>query len=92
MIVRCGACRRQFEAPGEGLFPCPFCGTQNEIRRRNGPASPEQPYGPPPEPTPDRPSPRATCGDCGFRFIVGDVETAPCPNCGATVTVGRGEG
>ena len=31
------------------------------------------------------------CGarECGFRFIVGDVRTAPCPMCGADVAVGR---
>jgi hypothetical protein len=44
---------------------------------------------PPPAPEPP-PSPRIECPDCGFRFIVGAVESAPCPNCGAVVPVGSG--
>jgi hypothetical protein len=46
----------------------------------------------PPPPAPEPPaSPRVTCPECGFRFIVGPVEMAPCPNCGAQVAV-RTEG
>lgn len=83
MIVRCGRCGAQFEASGVGRFRCPSCGTLNEVR---GGA----PGGAPP-PGADRPadlpSPRVSCPECGFRFIVGEVETAPCPNCGVVVEV-----
>jgi DNA-directed RNA polymerase subunit RPC12/RpoP len=71
----------QFEAAGEGRFRCPSCGTLNEIRE----PSEAPPVREPAEP--EAPSPRVSCPDCGFRFIVGDVEKAPCPNCGAPVTV-----
>lgn len=92
MIVRCGACRAQFEVSGEGTYACPACGTHNAIRRQGGPPPPDAAGGPVvpgsgPEPRPEAPSPRVTCGECGFGFIVGDVETAPCPNCGAPVPV-----
>jgi hypothetical protein len=58
----------------------------NEVR---GAAEPDQGgfVAPPPPPPPDPPSPRVTCGDCSFEFIVGDVDEAPCPNCGTVVTV-----
>jgi len=46
---------------------------------------------PPPAPEPP-PSPRIECPGCGFRFIVGAVESAPCPNCGDLVPVGSGRG
>jgi DNA-directed RNA polymerase subunit RPC12/RpoP len=102
VIVRCGACGAQFEAPGEGRFGCPACGAQNEVRRRvgaepqqQGPAG-ERPAAPfaaplPPSRPPDPPTPRITCPGCEFRFIVGDVATAPCPNCGSMVAVDREE-
>jgi DNA-directed RNA polymerase subunit RPC12/RpoP len=84
MIVRCGRCGVQFESGGEGRFRCPSCRTLNEVR---GQADAPAVRGPAP---PDKPSPRVSCPECDFRFIVGDVEEAPCPNCGVTVTV-RGE-
>jgi predicted RNA-binding Zn-ribbon protein involved in translation (DUF1610 family) len=32
------------------------------------------------------------CPGCGYKFIVGSVEVAPCPNCGEAVTVPSDEG
>ena len=87
MIVRCGRCRTQFEAPGEGRYACPACGAANEVR--SAPPDPGIVTPPPEQPEAETPSPRAECGECGFRFIVGDVETAPCPMCGAEVQTGR---
>lgn len=46
------------------------------------------PGAPPPPPRPDPPSPRITCPDCDFSFIVGQIEVAACPNCGGEVTTG----
>jgi hypothetical protein len=43
----------------------------------------------PPPPPPDPPSPKVSCDDCGFSFIVGDIELAVCPNCEAEVSVNR---
>jgi DNA-directed RNA polymerase subunit RPC12/RpoP len=83
VIVRCGRCRSQFEAPGEGRFACPVCGAANEVRPT--PADPGI-VAPPPPPQED-PSPRVECGECGFRFIVGEVAQAPCPMCGAVVEI-----
>lgn len=90
MIVRCGQCRAQFDVPSEGRFACPACGSANEVRRHPGDSGMVTPPAPP---EPEAPSPRVGCQECGFSFIVGDVETAPCPMCGAQVEVGReGEG
>jgi rRNA maturation endonuclease Nob1 len=88
VIVRCGQCRVQFEVPSEGRFACPSCGSANEVRRQSG-----EPgiVAPPPPPEPEAPSPRVVCEGCGFRFIVGAVETAPCPMCGAVVAVSAAE-
>jgi Zn finger protein HypA/HybF involved in hydrogenase expression len=86
VIVRCGRCQTEFQAPGEGRFACPACGAANEVRTR--PAEPDL-VTPPPPPEPEAPSPRATCGECGFSFIVGPVAVATCPMCGAEVGVGR---
>jgi hypothetical protein len=58
----------------------------NELRE--GSDTLERP--PDPDPVPEVPSPRVECSGCGFRFIVGDVESAPCPMCGETVTVDSG--
>ena len=88
MIVRCGRCRTQFEAPGPGRYACPGCGATNEVRPAAGDPGL---LAPPPAPEPEAPTPRVECGECGFRFIVGDVDTAPCPMCGAAVVV-DGEG
>jgi len=98
MIVRCGACRTQFEVAGAGRFSCPACGSVNVVRNQTatGPASagayPTAPGAPatPAAPPPDRPSPRINCPDCAFTFIVGDIAVATCPNCGTEVQTGRG--
>jgi len=98
MIVRCGSCRTQFEVAGAGRFSCPSCGSVNVVRNQTatGPASagayPTAPGAPPtpPTPQPDRPSPRISCPECAFTFIVGDIAVATCPNCGYEVQTGRG--
>jgi DNA-directed RNA polymerase subunit RPC12/RpoP len=95
VMVRCGACRNQFDVPGPGRYSCPVCGSVNMVRS----ATPTDPRGqggpgpgvaPPPRP-PDPPSNRITCPECDFRFIVGDIDLARCPNCGAEVKTGTGE-
>ncbi len=101
MIVRCGACRTQFEVQGAGRFACPSCGSLNVVRGAGGAAPPPPPPGgygpqtgmtpppaPPPPPRPDPPSPRVSCPECDFGFIVGRIATASCPNCGAEVDTG----
>ena len=106
MIVRCGACRTQFEVPGAGRFTCPVCGSVNMVRDQSGGAAPpptvggypaapgavpgNQPPAPPPPP-PNTPLPRVQCGECEFSFIVGDIAVATCPNCGAEVPTGLGD-
>ena len=45
---------------------------------------PEQAAPPPP---PEVPSPRVSCAQCSFSFIVGPIRTAICPNCRAEVAV-----
>jgi DNA-directed RNA polymerase subunit RPC12/RpoP len=86
MSVRCGRCRTEFPVQGPGRFPCPACGAVNEVRA----APPVEPplTAPAPTPVPASPSPRVTCGECSFTFIVGDIDVARCPNCGAEVIVG----
>lgn len=84
MIVRCGRCGSGFDVPGPGRHACPNCGTVNEVGAASGPIS----TAPPPPPVQEDPSPRVSCANCGFSFIVGKVEVAPCPNCGTPVTVG----
>lgn len=94
MRVRCGACRSEIQIPGPGRFNCPACGAANEVRDPGMPAaggpSGGLPPTPPPPPPPDPPSPRVACPDCSFSFIVGDIDVAACPNCGAEVEVGGG--
>jgi Zn finger protein HypA/HybF involved in hydrogenase expression len=92
MTVKCGRCQTPFEVTGPGRYPCPACGTSNDVR-----AGAEEPdrgglLAPPPPPEPDAPSPRVVCPECGVSFIVGDVSEAPCPNCGTAVTVLGSEG
>jgi hypothetical protein len=93
MIVRCGACRTQFEVPGPGRFGCPACGSVNNVGGAVSAAPPGMPGTgspppPPPPPPPDPPSPRITCSECELSFIVGGVAVATCPNCGADVETG----
>lgn len=98
MMVRCGACRTQFDVPGAGRFACPVCGSVNVVR--GGPAAPDPGAAPPapgPAPAapvprpPDPPSPRIDCPECGFSFIVGTITKARCPNCGAEVETSQPE-
>jgi DNA-directed RNA polymerase subunit RPC12/RpoP len=84
VIVRCGRCRTEVEVPGPGRYACPACGTLMEVRSR---APDPGLVAPPPPPPAPPPTPRVTCPECGFRFIVGQVEAAPCPNCGTQVPV-----
>jgi rRNA maturation endonuclease Nob1 len=102
MMVRCGACRTQFEVPGPGRFACPVCGSVNVVREPGGGAPsnmggyPTAPgaagaQSPPPPPPPNAPLPRIQCPECEFSFIVGDIDVAMCPNCGAEVRTGRGD-
>jgi LSD1 subclass zinc finger protein len=101
MMVRCGACRNQFDVPGAGRFACPVCGSVNVVREAAGGAPsnmggyPTAPgvagAAPPPAPAPvDRPSPRIECPNCAFSFIVGDIVVATCPNCGSQVNTATG--
>lgn len=103
MIVRCGSCRTQFEVPGPGRYTCPACGSVNAVRQA-GSMPPQEPQGmpggpPPPMPPPggqrpvpprrpEQPSPRITCPECDFSFIVGSIAVATCPNCGTEVETG----
>ena len=54
MMVRCGACRTQFDVPGAGRFSCPNCGSVNMVRSAAdagpgpAPAPPPPGYGQPP--------------------------------------------
>lgn len=88
-MVRCGACRTQFNVGGPGRYSCPACGSLNVVR---GPPGSETPppvttgMPPPPRP-PEPPSPRTVCTECEFAFIVGNIDIAKCPNCGAEVRV-----
>ncbi|NOY56833.1 MAG: hypothetical protein GXP34_12740 [Actinobacteria bacterium] len=82
--VRCGRCQTQFAVQGPGRYPCPACGAVNEVRETAGLDALRQKS--PPESGPS--SPRRTCPDCGISFIVGDIEVAVCPNCGAEVSTG----
>ena len=40
---------------------------------------------------PDLPPAKAQCGACSFQFIVGDIDLATCPNCGAEVPVAEAD-
>lgn len=107
MIVRCGSCRTQFEVPGPGRYSCPACGSVNAVRAAGPtppppqmpgmPGGPQPPMPPPeqqrpaPPPAPEPPSPKIACQECGFSFIVGEIEVATCPNCGADVETGLSE-
>jgi LSD1 subclass zinc finger protein len=91
VMVRCGSCRTQFDVPGPGRFSCPVCGSVNMVRAAAGaPGAPPPPANsaPPPPRPPDPPSPKITCESCGFKFIVGSISLAKCPNCGAEVNTG----
>ena len=92
MIVRCGRCQTAFDVEGEGRYPCPACGTANDVRAAGGAPKDGGLIAPPPPPEQAAPSPRVECGECRFSFIVGAVAEAACPNCGASVAVFGSEG
>lgn len=48
--VRCGRCRAEFEAVGQGRHPCPVCGVTNEVL--GGKPDDRRPGSPPPAPPP----------------------------------------
>lgn len=91
MIVRCGRCRSEFDVAGPGRFACPVCGTVNEVRAA-GEAPGDLARPAPSPPAPSTPAPRVDCPECDFNFIVGDIDTALCPNCGAEVPVAARRG
>ncbi len=103
MMVRCGACRSQFDAPGPGRYACPACGSVNMIREQAGGAPPPQPapsggypsapgVAPtPPPPPPERVVPKIACPECGFSFHVGEVAKVICPMCSQEVVTGLAE-
>lgn len=100
-MVRCGACRTQFDAPGPGRYACPSCGSVNMIRDAGGAAPPPTQGGyptapgvqshmaptPPPLP-PDPVVPKITCPECEFSFYAGAVAVVVCPNCTAEIPTG----
>lgn len=93
MIVRCGSCRTQFDVPGPGRFGCPVCGSVNMVRSASEAGAPQpmpggMPPQAPPTPPPAPPSPRISCPECEFSFIVGAISVANCPNCGSEVETG----
>jgi DNA-directed RNA polymerase subunit RPC12/RpoP len=90
MMVRCGSCRNQFDVPGPGRFSCPVCGSINMVRAAPG-ADPGAASAPPPPRPPDPPANRVQCPNCEFRFIVGEIAVAKCPNCGTDVETGSPE-
>lgn len=91
MIVRCGACRTQFDVPGEGRYSCPVCGSVNMVRSRPGAPGPAgtpppgsmPPTGgpdmggmaPPPPTVPPEPDPPS--------------QKTKCPSCGFSFIVGE---
>lgn len=85
MLARCGRCGTTVEVMGAGRFQCPACGTTNQVPEAAAPP-PVVPLDTPSE-TPEVPATRMECEACSFRFIVGDVETAICPNCREEVAV-----
>jgi hypothetical protein len=102
-MVRCGACRTQFDAPGPGRYACPSCGSVNMIRDAAGGApaapapggyptapgvQPSMPSSPPPPPPPDPVVPKITCPECDFTFYAGSVAIVVCPNCTAEIPTG----
>lgn len=101
MMVRCGACRSQFDAPGPGRYACPACGSVNMIREQAG--APPASSGPggypaapgvaptPPAPPPERAVPKIQCPECGFSFHVGEVAKVICPMCSQEVVTGLAE-
>lgn len=94
MKVHCGSCRTEFDVPGAGRFQCPNCGTANAVGGGVPPPPVPPPVGGPAPPPFEAPPPidvtRLECPECSFSFIVGEVDSAPRPNCNAQVDVGSG--
>ncbi len=87
MRVRCGRCQTPFDVSGPGRYECPACGAANQV---GDPAASAGLGAMPPDTAGEAPAShdRTTCPDCGFGFVVGDIDVAVCPNCSASVTVG----
>lgn len=87
-MAKCGRCGATVEVLGAGRFQCPVCGTTNQIP---GALDPEPPSGietaDAPAPRDEAPSPRTRCPACSFEFIVGDIDSAVCPNCREEVSL-----
>lgn len=63
MMVRCGACRTEFDAPGDGRHACPTCGAMNQVKSAlpdsDQTLSPPASDPPPADPPPGAPDPMA---------------------------------
>ena len=88
---KCGAVNQvKGAAPGADSDPSPG---QEPPPPHQGPGPPGYPGiqtpGPPipPPPQPEAASPRVSCPECSFSFIVGLVQTVICPNCRAEVSL-----
>ena len=82
----CGAVN-QVKGPGAGPGgPPPPPGPAGHGAGPGG-GMPGMPQPEPPPPPPEAPSPRICCTQCSFSFIVGQIQTAICPNCRAEVSV-----
>ena len=102
MMVKCGACRTQFDVPGAGRFSCPNCGSVNMVRdaaggagatsRAPGSAQPPPSYAPPP-PGYAPPPPGYAQPPPGYAPPPPPAPEAPspklsCPECGFSFIVG----
>ncbi len=103
MMIRCGACRASFDVPGAGRHQCPACGATNQVtppeaghgehshgEEASAPMMPGGAPAPPPVVPPAKIS-DVVCPDCGWEFMVGEVDVAICPNCRAEVSLGATE-
>lgn len=88
MIVRCGACRTQFDVPGEGRFACPVCGSVNMVRGR--PGAPGPAGAPPPGTMPPTGGPEEAAYAAPPPPPPPDVPSpkVECPECGFSFIVG----
>lgn len=91
MIVRCGACRTQFDVPGEGRFACPVCGSVNMVRGRAGGSAPGG--APPPGSMPPTGGPPPGAGQPATPPPPPPAPDVPspkveCPECGFSFIVG----
>lgn len=98
MMVRCGACRTQFDVPGEGRFACPVCGSVNMVRGRpaeGGPAGAPPPASMPPTGGPDDPTmappPPSTMAPAPPPPPDPPSPKIECPECGFSFIIGEAE-